>query len=336
MQEFDVFYYHSPITYTLTRSIIDQEKKVFFCEIGGRGVGNAQTLAVEDDGVWDIPKTVRFLKILADIATVCHKPIHIHIPHTAFLLGKIIKFSDRITSYSYIEEGVFSYSKINHIINDEEIDVVLLESMLQEKNLYVDLGISDLMISNINKIMNYYYDFEHPKFRTAYCISKMAFEGVSNRCLLQLDLSKIREIQFKDTLLVILPPLIQILVLFGVDWHLAIQNLMNLIASVTQRSQYSQFQVVLKTHPQDEALKQTNSGFSLIIEQFRKYGQMYEDIVFPANLDRHLEPALLGFERYLVIGSSSALWYLKSFLEPGCYEHIDLNDPKNPQVNSQK
>ena len=44
MQEFDVFYYHSPITYTLTKLIIDQEKKAFYCEIGGRGIHHPGTM----------------------------------------------------------------------------------------------------------------------------------------------------------------------------------------------------------------------------------------------------------------------------------------------------
>ena len=62
MQEFDVFYYHSPITYTLTKLIIDQEKKAFYCEIGGRGIHHPGTIQIEDDGVWDIEKTVQFFE----------------------------------------------------------------------------------------------------------------------------------------------------------------------------------------------------------------------------------------------------------------------------------
>ena len=289
MQEFDVFYYHSPITYTLTKLIIDQEKKAFYCEIGGRGIHHPGTIQIEDDGVWDIEKTVQFFKMIADIFNVGQKPLHLHLPHTAFLMGKIIKFTDQVSSYSYLEEGVFSRTKINHIINDSDVDAEKLDALLEQENLYHLLGISKSMILNI-------------------------------------DLPQEREIHFKKTILVIMPPIVQIVLAFEEHWHLAIHNLLDLIENETKGYQKTGFKVVLKTHPQDADLKRTNHVFSLMFEQFEKHGQFFERLVFPKNLDKNLEPALLGFEKYMVIGSSSALHYLKILVKPECFKHIDLKE----------
>ncbi len=326
MQEFDVFYYHSPITYTLTKLIIDQEKKAFYCEIGGRGIHHPGTIQIVDDGVWDIEKTVQFFKMIADIFNVGQKPLHLHLPHTAFLMGKIIKFTDQVSSYSYLEEGVFSRTKINHIINDSDVDAEKLDALLEQENLYHLLGISKSMILNINKIVNYYYDFDHPKYNKSYCLTQNAFDGVKNKHHFMIDLPQEREIHFKKTILVIMPPIVQIVLAFEEHWHLAIHNLLDLIENETKGYQKTGFKVVLKTHPQDADLKRTNHVFSLMFERFEKHGQFFERLVFPKNLDKNLEPALLGFEKYMVIGSSSALHYLKILVKPECFKHIDLKE----------
>ena len=325
MDELRIYYSHNPITYTLNKLIAQQNPDSPSQQITARGIEAEGAISVLDDGVWNIERTVTFLKTLLSINPIHQQLLHLFLPHTGYVLGKLIKISRKISCYSYVEEGQYSSNKIYGFQSQQEVDCETLLERFEQEDLLVSLGIQKKDVLNLNEINNFFYDCEHPKYRGAYSLSSNAFKGFPNVQRFNIDAPKERKIHFPETTLVALPPLFQLLSSHPGNVNEIEANLIHLI----QTSKFAQRtkKLVLKLHPQDLLWKETHEAFKSFIQTLSTVGTTFNEIDFPDEVDRNVELAFLGFQNYLVMGQSSVALYLEQFASPDEFEVIDITGP---------
>jgi len=132
MDELRIYYSHNPITYTLNKLIAQQNTNVPSQQITARGIEAEGAISVMDDGVWNIERTVTFLKTLLSINPLQQQLFHLFLPHTGYLLGKLVKISKKISNYSYVEEGQYSSNKIFGFHSQLDVDCEELLAQLKK------------------------------------------------------------------------------------------------------------------------------------------------------------------------------------------------------------
>ncbi len=323
MDELRIYYSHNPITYTLNKLIAQQNTNIPSQQITARGIKVEGAISVMDDGVWNIERTVTFLKTLLSINPLQKQLFHLFLPHTGYLLGKLIKISRKISCYSYVEEGQYSSNKTFEFQSQKEIDCNALLELLKEDNHLAPLGIHEEDVLSLNEINNFFYDCEHPKYRGAYSLSSNAFKGFPNVKRFKIDTPTERKIHFPETILVALSPLFQLLRSHPGHIKEIEANLIHLIqkSKCAQRSR----KLVIKVHPQDLLWIEASESFKSFIQSLSNLGKQFHEIEFPDEVDHNVELAFLGFQYYLVIGQSSASIYLEQYVSFDDFEIMDIS-----------
>ena len=322
MDELRIYYSHNPITYTLNKLIAQQNPDTPSQQITARGIKAEGAISVIDDGVWNIERTVTFLKTLLSINPIHQQLFHLFLPHTGYLLGKLVKIASRISSYSYVEEGQYSSTKTFEFQNQQDVNCNELLNQLNTEELLVPLGIKEQDVLSLNELNNFFYDCEHPKYKSSFCLSANAFKGFPNVQRFNIDVPRERTLHMVDTTLVALPPLFQFVISHPDHTKEIESNLINLIQH-SKCAQHSK-RLVLKIHPQDLLWTQSHEDFNAFIKSLNALGPLFSEVSLPHEVDPNVELAFLGFQKYLVIGQSSASLYLKQFVSPNDFEVIDI------------
>jgi hypothetical protein len=231
MDEFHVYYSHNPITYTLNKLIAQQYPEVSSQQITARGIQVEGAINVIDDGVWNIERTVHLLKKLSLISEHSQKSLHLFLPHTGFLLGKLIKIASKVSSYSYVEEGQYSSTKTFGFVSHRDVDCDELLEQLKSNDILEQMGISEADVMKVNKINNFFLDCEHSKYKGCYSLSATTFLGFPNIRQFKIQWPSKSKINFKKTILVVLPPLFQILNQYPDKWKNIQEEILNQIYS---------------------------------------------------------------------------------------------------------
>jgi hypothetical protein len=246
------------------------------------------------------------------------------LPHTGFLLGKLIKMANKVSSYSYVEEGQYSSTKRFGFLSHRDVNCDELLEQLKSNDILEQMGISEADVMKVNQINNFFLDSEHSKYRASYSLSDDAFLGFSDRRQFHIDIPQKRIINFKRTTLVVLPPLFPL-------WNnnrRKCENVREKIFSLISSSNtYKRTEkLVFKIHPQDYFWCQNDNLFSKYIQMFRMMGSIFNEIEIPIHLDPNIELSFLGFEYYLIFNESSVIKYLDLFISKVDKEIILLNE----------
>ena len=322
MDELRIYYSHNPITYTLNKLIAQQNTNVPSQQITARGIEAEGAISVMDDGVWNIERTVTFLKTLLSINPLQQQLFHLFLPHTGYLLGKLVKISKKISNYSYVEEGQYSSNKIFGFHSQLDVDCEELLAQLKKEELLNPLGMHEKDILSLNELNNFFYDSEHPKYKGSYALSANAFKGFPNVYRFNIDLPQERKIHMIDTTLVALPPLFQLVSTHPDHIQEIKANLVHLIQN--SKSAQNSKKLVLKIHPQDLLWMLSHEGFKSFVKSLAALGPLFNEIQLPSEIDQNVELAFLGFQKYLVMGQSSASLYLNQFVSPDDFEVLDI------------
>jgi hypothetical protein len=314
-----IVYIHSPISYTLTKKIIEngiiEQKNIFV--IYGRGMTVGDSVHVENDGIWDIKRTMIFLK--AVMKSGFKENIDIYLPHTAFLLGKLVKAMHAFSGYYYIEEGRTSLYTLNSLTSNKMIDPLELNQELVSSGVKSYFNLPDDFASLINQEGNTMFDGGHLKYKGSFALTPNAFKNFLNVKFVELDIIKHkRKIIFKKNTLVILPSSTEI---FGdsVEKSAKLTFIMRYIA---EKYKIEGHNLIIKRHPQDH---KEDPRVKYFVDYFNNLGVTFDSFNFESKVDPFLEPALLGFEKYLVFGNSSAEDYLKMYVKETDYAIVRMD-----------
>jgi hypothetical protein len=310
----NIFFVHSPITYTIAKAIISQQtknqKNFFICARSMRIPGLTY---VPDDGVWGIAGTVQLLQAIQ--SSGFNNNIHLYLPHTAFLFGKSIKLINAFSSYSYLEEGRTATAFAPLSVCDKKIDAQGYQQALKATGLEKFFGISPQFSSKLNHHTNYFFDPIHPKYKCCFAVSDKAFKDYKNRIQVNIahDQKAAQTIHYPGCTLVILPSLTELLINFTDDFFEIFKVILGIIQ--LEKSNHPEIKhIVLKLHPQDHLEIHKHPLFTEVHACLNVEGIFFEHFDLQSKVDPFVEPAFLGFEQYLVLGNSSAEDYLRKFV----------------------
>lgn len=307
----DVIYVHSPITYSIGRHLLRHgiiKNPLIIC---GRKIHwDGSHIDVIDDGVWDIQRTCDFLEKLCGQLSVGRRfQLNMYLPHTGFLLGKLLKLAAAVHSIRYIEEGDTSCDPaLSAATPNFSISVADLAAELKRRGLLEKLQIREESLEKINAMDVLWFDKTHPKYAGAYGISAQAFPGMAQVALLHLD--RVPIIPEGERVWVCLLPSIT---------NMAIQhkNNMPLLSNLTYglvmmlRTTNAIVRdfggwLLIKFHPTDEA--KLDEDFK---QELYRYGSSYREFFELNNFDINYEPALYNFDRFVVVNTSAASRYIE-------------------------
>jgi hypothetical protein len=262
---------------------------------------------VEDDGIWDIKRTMIFLT--AVMKSGFKENIDIYLPHTAFLLGKLVKAIHAFSGYYYIEEGRTSQYTSNSLTSNKMIDPLELNQELVSSGVKSYFNLPDDFAWLINQESNTVLDGEHLKYKGSFALTPNAFKNFLNVKFIELDIVKYkRKIIFKKNTLVILPSSTEI---FGDSLEKSAE-LTFVRRYIAERYKIEGHNLIIKRHPQDYS---EDPRVKYFVDYFNNLGVTFDSFDFESKVDHFLEPALLGFEKYLVFGNSSVEDYLKMYVK---------------------
>jgi hypothetical protein len=321
----NIFYVHSPITYTVAKALISKQTKnqnnFFIC---ARSLRIPGLTYVPDDGVWGIDGTVQLLQAIQ--SSGFNNNIHLYLPHTAFLFGKSIKLINAFSSYSYLEEGRTATAFAPLSVCDRKIDATAYQQALKSKGLEKYFGISPQFGSKLNHHTNYFFDPIHPKYKSCFAVSDNAFKDYKNRIQLNIvhDQEAAQTIHYPRCMLVILPSFTELLINFTDDFFEIFKVILGIIR--LEKNTHPEIkQLVLKLHPQDHLEIRKQPLLTEIHACLNVEGIFFEQFDLQSKVDPFVEPAFLGFEQYLVLGNSSAEDYLRKFLSTHRFKVCSLD-----------
>lgn len=309
----DILYLHSPITYSIARQLERDGQVVAPVVVCGRGMKwHAPFVRVTDDGIWDPARTVEFLARLVTALPETTTPLRIFLPHTGFLLGKLLKLATAVQTVCYLEEGNTSCNPdLARPAQDTAVDAAMLLQLLQAQPLLMQrLGLTPQAVLQVNSVPAIWFDAASPKYGGAYRVCPAAFAALPAVHTVSLaPQEKLRE--------------------QGRHWLCFLPNIINMVARCGQHSEESQknlhglmsslrtmhalvashhARLVMKFHPVDEA--NLSPQFK---EQFYGFGLSYASFAAQQAIDAQLEPALFDFSRFIVINESAASRYVELF-----------------------
>ena len=322
---YDVLYIHSPITYSIGRQLLangEIRNPLVIC--GRKTQWNGPHLKVIDDGIWNAERVRDFLKLMLD-ALPGERPIrlNIYLPHTGFLLGKLLKMSPLVQRICYLEEGDTSHD-VQYTKDRENLAVPLAtyRAYLNQHHLLERLGITDAALNAINDMQAIWFDGDHPKYGGAYGISPTSFPSLSN--VHQIKLALQEEIADRAKIWVcMLPNIVSLASKYDSDQALLQKILYALVISLRTQSALAASMscaLLVKFHPVDEA----NLSVEFKAELMHDAGS-YLDFFQERGLDSGHEPALYGFAKYLVMNVSAASRYVAQILGEDRLVHVTLD-----------
>lgn len=309
----DILYLHSPITYSIARQLERDGQLVAPVVVCGRGMEwHGPFVRVTDDGIWDPARTVEFLARLATALPETMTPLRIFLPHTGFLLGKLLKLATAVQTVCYLEEGNTSCNPdLARPAQDAAVDAATLLQLLQAEPLLMQrLGLTPQAVLQVNSVPAIWFDAASPKYGGAYRVSSAAFPGLPEVRTVSLSPQGALREPGRHWLC-FLPNIINMVARCGQHSEEAQKNLHGLMSSLRTMqalvaSQHAR--LVMKFHPVDEA--NLNPQFK---EQFYGFGLSYASFAAQQAIDAQLEPALFDFSRFIVINESAASRYVELF-----------------------
>lgn len=310
----DVIYVHSPITYSIGRYLLQQNILKDPLVICGRKIKwiDIPHIDVIDDGIWDIDRVCDLLVKLCDELDIngeCR--LNMYLPHTGFLLGKLLKIAGIVQKIYYIEEGDSAYNPLlSQITRNVLVDLPLLISKLNSFNLIERLQINETDLLAINTMNVCWFDGMHTKYSGAYCTSPEAFPELSQVSIVNFPRINIFP-EDKKIWVCMLPIFVYLIEKHQHDRVLLEKMLYGaliMLRTFKTVCDHSGASLVIKFHPVDEL--SLDISFKKIIYQ---YGQPYYDLFEKEQLDMGYEPALYNFDQFIVIDTSSASRYIKQF-----------------------
>jgi hypothetical protein len=310
---FDVMYVHSPVTYSVGRHLRDhgylKNELVVIC--GRSQTWDTPCVTVPDDGVWEVDRVCLYLTRLAEaLPDDAAIRINLYVPHSAFILGKLFRISGIVDNLYYLEEGDASYS-VDFCDNprfNEQIDAARLIAVLEQHGLIEKLQLDRTALQNINEMPTYFYDRAHPKYKGAYALSEGAFPGFKNVTYLTLDSIPIIP-EGEKIWLCMLPSFVHLMALHREKTQLVDKMFYGLLMMLRTQNALVQDMggsLILKMHPLDEShLNQA------VKQEILRYGTEYRAFFEMNEFEIGHEPALYNFSKFIVIGGSSAIRYVK-------------------------
>lgn len=310
----NVIYIHSPVTYTIADNLVKNETLQDPVVICGRKMDwLGLAMNVIDDGVWNIKRTVDFLKKICDALDLnSANKFNIFLPHTGFLLGTLLKSASAIQSIFYIEEGDASYRAeiLNGVFKIPTIDTVELITTLKDTGVANRLGIDIDAIQKINQDSAIWFDDKHQKYGGAFSIGQDAFSGMANVKRITLG-QPIPHLHSHEAWLCMLPCISNNIAEIKNNTPSFQQFSSALTLALKEhkaQAKTARATLLIKLHPMDEMYLSSNSK-----REIYDYGEPYSDFCKRQGLDHCLEPSLYNFDRFIIINSSSATRYIKQF-----------------------
>lgn len=321
----DVLYIHSPITYSIGRHLLEHGTILDPLVICGRKTPwSGPHLEVVDDGIWNAERVCDFLDRMLS-ALPRERPLHlnIYLPHTGFLLGKLLKMSPLVRRIFYIEEGDTSHElQLTRDRQNLAVPIDNYRTMFKQRGLLTRLGITDEAFSGINDMQAIWFDADQPKYGGAYGVSASSFPSLSG--VRQLSLTLRDGIPDKENIWIcILPNIISLASKHDDNQPLLQKLLYALVILLRTQSALAanmSCSLLVKFHPVDEC----NLSPEFKAELLHDAGS-YLDFLHTHDLDSGHEPALYDFAKYVVINVSAASRYVAQFLGPDRLIHIALD-----------
>lgn len=320
----DVVYLHSPITYSLARQLQREGALVTPLFVCGRGMSwDGPHVQVTDDGIWSPQRTAEFLLKLAQALPDDGQPLRVFLPHTGYLLGKLLKLATAVSTLCYLEEGNTSCNPALALpAQDQVVDAAQLLQLLQAQPLVMRrLGLTPEAILTVNEVPALWFDAASPKYGGAYRVSPQAFPTLPRVSTLSLSPPHALREPGRNWLC-LLPNIINMVARHGPQSEQAQKNLHGLmIAMRTMQALVAsqRAQLVVKFHPVDDA--NLNPTFK---QQFYGYGVSYASFAAQQAIDGQLEPGLFDFARFIVINESAASRYVELFKGPDVLISLNL------------
>ena len=303
--EVHVFYVHSPITYSIALATIKYLGLAHPVLVGGRSIsGEGIAAGVEDDGVWSIPGAVALLDAIA-AQLPPDTLIHLYLPHTAFLFGKLVKFSQRVARIYYLEEGYTSSMAAalsKPVAAVVRVAVEELMAALERSGARQAWRIDQAEIERINACPDCVFDIQSNKYGGAFAYSPDAFLGM--RSVIRVPLEVLENRQAAS--------LVSIAALSNCpDWHKQRDDLCHqaLQLILQLRGESPESRCLLKLHPMDYG--RLPAWFCQRLADLRLDYDAYCD---SCGIDARLEPAQLNFQHYHVVGVSAQRKYVELLL----------------------
>ncbi|WP_413457001.1 hypothetical protein [Herbaspirillum huttiense] len=309
----DIVYLHSPITYSIARQLLREGEVRAPLVVCGRGMQwEGPHVSVTDDGIWDPARTVAFLEQMAAALPASLTPLRLFVPHTGYLVGKLLKLATAVQTVCYLEEGNTSCNALlARPTHNAIVDATALLHMLQAKPMLMQrLGLTPQAVLQVNAMPAIWFDAQSPKYGGAYRVSPQAFPGLPQVRTVSLAPQSGLGLAQRHWLC-FLPNIINMVARCGQHSEEAQRNLHGLMSSLRTiqalvASQHAR--LVMKFHPVDEA--NLNPQFK---QQFYGFGLSYASFAAQQAIDAQLEPALFDFTRFIVINESAASRYVELF-----------------------
>jgi hypothetical protein len=306
-----VFFAHSPITYSIALTTIALHDLSNVAIVGARGIAGPRIrLALADDGEWSPARTCATLREIIDLIPTGQR-VDLYLPHTAFLLGKLVKFAGRVRHIHYIEEGYSSafLPLLDHDIPPTAIDLAALGEALRQYGLIDALQLDEASLARLNQLPDNAFDAHCAKYAGAFACSTDAFAGLPLVTRVELTRNA-AEVPAR------------LLSFFGIRNYYgskgqhsekaeqACRLIIALARSMRDAPDVTQ-PLVVKLHPNDY------SGLPAPLHtSLRELGVDYFDFCRTNGLDPNLEPALHNFSHYHIFGHTSQVKYVEQFCGP--------------------
>jgi len=314
---FDLMYVHSPITYSIGRHLHDNGylKNRPFVVCGRNTRWDGPHIEVADDGIWEMERVGDFLE------TICRGleeqaqgngdiGLHLYVPHSGYLAGKLLKLSGLVRKVFYLEEGDAAYNPANvtQAWPSREVDVDALIAMLEARGIMETLKLDRTGLREINSMKSFFFDAAHANYGGAYCISPQAFTLLSNVTVLALDPIEIIP-EGENIWLCMLPNIINLHATHAKNKPLLDKMIYGIVMMLrTQSALLNNVggSLIIKFHPSDDV--HLNPDFK---NEMYRYGTAYQDFFEMNEFEIGHEPSLYNFSKFVVINPSSAVRYIK-------------------------
>lgn len=321
----DVLYIHSPITHSIACQMEkngDIHAPLVIC--GRKTTWHGDHIEVIDNGMWDIDRTCDFLeKLVKALPQDDNLLLDIYLPHTGFLLGKLLRLSPLVRRIFYIEEGDTSCDPAYTIpVVNVTLPVDRLHAALSSRGIAGRLRLGLGKLQKINTMQVIFFDGEDPKYGGSFGISDDAFATLTK--VHKFSLEAQQPIPDAENIWVCMLPNIINMVAEYQAQHEVVQKILYglviLIRTARTLAENSSASLLLKFHPNDEC----NLNAHLKNDILSGAGS-YLDFFNERHLDPDVEPALYNFGKYIVINKSAASRYVSQIRGEDKLVQITLN-----------
>ena len=300
-----IFFVHSPITYTVAVGAIRMQGIARPVLMGARGIAGPDIAEmVDEDGLWSIPDVCKVLERM-----IRHVPdgakIALYLPHTAFLLGKLVRCSGRVARIYYLEEGLTSVGVTvgQAYYQPVPFDVEELLASLRVRGLLDSWGLSEDDVRGMDKSELRPFDTNNRRYAGSFACSQDAFAALPGVRRMALAADPVD----KPVCLLSIAGLRN-----GMDepqqleW--AFRRVLSLCVTMIGKLPPGHI-LLVKLHPRDVLLQPDwfRSDVARLQVDYFAY-------CAARGINANLEPAMLNFAHYFFVGTTSQSKYVEQLL----------------------